>query len=162
MSMTYDDFRKLGIKIDMTRGKPSAEQLDLCSEPLTHVLKAGEFMSRDGFDCRNYGHALGLPEAREFGADLLGVAAEQVVAAGNSSLELMHDAIAFAILHGMADDNVVFENSTRIMAALQAQSTPFDLMLYPGQRHGIRTPAKQVQLWETYLAFFKRTLGGPN
>ncbi len=66
------------------------------------------------------------------------------------------------LLHGMADDNVVFENSTRIMAALQAQSTPFDLMLYPGQRHGIRTPAKQVQLWETYLAFFKRNLGGPN
>ena len=65
------------------------------------------------------------------------------------------------LLHGMADDNVVFENSTRIMAALQAQSTPFDLMLFPGQRHGIRPPAKQVQLWETYLAFFKRTLGGP-
>jgi dipeptidyl-peptidase-4 len=64
------------------------------------------------------------------------------------------------LLHGMADDNVVFENSTRIMAALQDQSTPFDLMLFPGQRHGIHTPAKQTQLWETYLAFFKRTLGG--
>jgi dipeptidyl-peptidase 4 len=63
------------------------------------------------------------------------------------------------LLHGMADDNVVFENSTRIMATLQEQSTPFDLMLYPGQRHGIRAPAKEVQLWETYLAFFKRTLG---
>jgi len=103
MSMTYDDFRKLGIKIDMTRGKPSAEQLDLSSDALANALKAGEFMSRDGIDCRNYGHALGLPEAREFGADLLGVASEQVVAAGNSSLELMHDAMAFAILHGMAD-----------------------------------------------------------
>jgi dipeptidyl-peptidase-4 len=65
------------------------------------------------------------------------------------------------LLHGMADDNVVFENSTRVMAALQAQSTPFDLMLYPGERHGIREPKKEVQLWETYLAFFKRTLGGP-
>jgi dipeptidyl-peptidase-4 len=64
------------------------------------------------------------------------------------------------LAHGMSDDNVVFENSTRIMAALQAQSTPFDLMLYPGERHGIRTPKKQVQLWETYLAFFNRALGG--
>lgn len=63
------------------------------------------------------------------------------------------------LLHGMADDNVVFENSTRIMAALQSQSTPFDLMLYPGERHGVQTPKKQVQLWETYLAFFDRTLG---
>ena len=65
------------------------------------------------------------------------------------------------LLHGMADDNVVFENSTRIMAALQAQATPFDLMLFPGQGHGIQTPPRQIQLWETYLAFFKRTLGGP-
>jgi dipeptidyl-peptidase-4 len=64
------------------------------------------------------------------------------------------------LLHGMADDNVVFENSTRIMAALQDQSTPFDLMLFPGQRHGVNTPRKQTQLWETYLAFFNRTLGG--
>jgi dipeptidyl-peptidase-4 len=64
------------------------------------------------------------------------------------------------LAHGMADDNVVFENSTRIMAALQNQSTPFDLMLYPGERHGVQTPKKQVQLWQTYLAFFHRTLGG--
>ena len=64
------------------------------------------------------------------------------------------------LVHGMADDNVVFENSTRIMAALQNQSTPFDLMLYPGERHGVQTPKKEVQLWETYLAFFSRTLGG--
>jgi dipeptidyl-peptidase-4 len=64
------------------------------------------------------------------------------------------------LVHGMADDNVVFENSTRIMAALENQSTPFDLMLYPGERHGVRTPAKEIQLWKTYLAFFSRTLGG--
>jgi dipeptidyl-peptidase-4 len=64
------------------------------------------------------------------------------------------------LVHGMADDNVVFENSTRIMAALENQATPFDLMLYPGERHGVQTPKKEVQLWETYLAFFERTLGG--
>lgn len=62
------------------------------------------------------------------------------------------------LAHGMADDNVVFENSTRIMAALQNQSTPFDLMLYPGERHGVQTPEKAVQLWKTYLAFLNRTL----
>jgi len=70
------------------------------------------------------------------------------------------DAPRLLLAHGMSDDNVVFENSTRIMAALQNQSTPFDLMVYPGERHGVRTPTKQTQLWETYLAFFKRTLGG--
>ena len=64
------------------------------------------------------------------------------------------------LLHGMADDNVVFENSTRTMAALQALGTPFDLMLFPGQRHGIKGPERRLQLWRTYLAFFARTLGG--
>jgi hypothetical protein len=77
MSMTYDDFRKLGLAIDMTRGKPSPAQLDLSSDALVNCLQAGEFMSRDGIDCRNYGYPLGLPEAREFGADLLGVVADQ-------------------------------------------------------------------------------------
>jgi dipeptidyl-peptidase-4 len=65
------------------------------------------------------------------------------------------------LLHGMADDNVVFENSTRTMAALQNLSIPFDLMLYPGERHGVATPKKQIQMWKTYLEFFNRTLGGP-
>jgi dipeptidyl-peptidase-4 len=63
------------------------------------------------------------------------------------------------LAHGMADDNVVFENSLRIMTALQNQATPFDLMLYPGERHGVETPENEVQLWKTYLAFFERNLG---
>ena len=63
------------------------------------------------------------------------------------------------LMHGMADDNVVFENSTRIMAALQNLSIPFDLMLYPGERHGVTTSKKQIQQWRTYLEFFNRNLG---
>ncbi len=65
------------------------------------------------------------------------------------------------LLQGMADDNVLFQNSTSVMNRLQELSTPFDLMLYPGQRHGVRTPARQLHLWRTFLAFFKRELGGP-
>ncbi len=65
------------------------------------------------------------------------------------------------LMHGMADDNVQFENSTRIMARLQELSKPFDLMLYPGERHGIHGDAKNLQQWRTWLAFFKRELGGP-
>ncbi len=65
------------------------------------------------------------------------------------------------LMHGMADDNVVFENSTRIMASLQNLSTPFDLMLYPGQRHGVSGPRRKLQQWRTWLAFFHRELGEP-
>lgn len=98
--MTYDDFKALNVSIDMTRGKPAPEQLDLSHELIETAPQAG-YRSRDGIDCRNYGHVLGLPEARELGAQLLGAPAEQVVAAGNSSLELMHDMLAFAVLHGL-------------------------------------------------------------
>jgi DNA-binding transcriptional MocR family regulator len=98
--MTYDDFKQLGLSIDMTRGKPAPEQLDLSRALIDEAGTAG-YLSRDGIDCRNYGHVLGLPEAREFGAQLLDTSAAQVVAAGNSSLELMHDALAFAMLFGV-------------------------------------------------------------
>lgn len=101
-TMTYDEFMALGLSIDMTRGKPAPEQLDLSQALIDDVPRAG-YLSRDGIDCRNYGHPLGLPEARELGAQLLGLPAAQVVAGGNSSLELMHDALAFAMLRGLPE-----------------------------------------------------------
>jgi dipeptidyl-peptidase-4 len=63
------------------------------------------------------------------------------------------------LMHGMADDNVIFENATRVIDAMQARSIPFDLMLYPGQRHGVRGNDRQLQQWRTYLEFFDRTIG---
>jgi DNA-binding transcriptional MocR family regulator len=100
MPMTYDDFKQLGMRLDMSRGKPAPEQLELSRALLEEAGTTG-FLSRDGIDCRNYGHLLGLPEARELGAALLEVPAAQVVAGGNSSLELMHDVLAFAMLFGV-------------------------------------------------------------
>ena len=63
------------------------------------------------------------------------------------------------ILHGMADDNVIFENATRVIDALQSRSVPFEMMLYPGQRHGVRGNERQLQQWRTYLDFLDRTIG---
>ncbi|WP_299176192.1 S9 family peptidase [uncultured Brevundimonas sp.] len=63
------------------------------------------------------------------------------------------------LLHGMADDNVIFGNATRVIDALQTKSTPFEMMLYPGQRHGIRGEPRQLQQWRTYLDFLDRTIG---
>ena len=64
-------------------------------------------------------------------------------------------------MQGMADDNVVFENGTRILAKLQDLGQTFDLMLFPGQRHGIRGPKRQLSRELTELNFFERELGGP-
>ncbi len=63
------------------------------------------------------------------------------------------------LLHGMSDDNVPFDNATRMMAALQQRGVVFDTAVYPGQRHGVRGLPLQLHLWRTYLDFFDRTLG---
>jgi dipeptidyl-peptidase-4 len=66
------------------------------------------------------------------------------------------------LLHGMADDNVVFENSTRVMDKLQAAGVPFELMVYPGQRHGLAGTQRKLQQWRVMFDFFHRTLGAPH
>jgi dipeptidyl-peptidase 4 len=63
------------------------------------------------------------------------------------------------LLHGMADDNVVFENSTALMAALQAAGRRFELMVYPGATHGVSGEARQLHLWRTITDFLDRRVG---
>lgn len=63
------------------------------------------------------------------------------------------------LIHGLADDNVVFDHSARMMAALQKAGRPFETMVYPGQTHAIRDPALQTHLWRTIMAFLDRTVG---
>lgn len=62
------------------------------------------------------------------------------------------------IIHGLADDNVVFDHSAKMMAALQKAGRPFETMVYPGQTHRIAEPALQRHMWETILAFLDRTV----
>jgi DNA-binding transcriptional MocR family regulator len=92
--------RPLGI--NLTRGIPAAEQLDLV-EGLLALPGAGNWRGQDGTDCRNYGGLVGLPEARRLFAGLLDVPAQSLLVGGNSSLALMHDCIVFALLHGPCD-----------------------------------------------------------
>lgn len=63
------------------------------------------------------------------------------------------------LVHGMADDNVTFDNTTRVMSALQDMDKPFDVMTYPGQRHGIRGETRQTHLLRTRMSFLERHLG---
>ena len=93
----YEDVRAQGLKLDLTRGKPSAEQLDLAEALLT--LPEGH-LDADGVDVRNYGGLNGLRELREMFAELLWVDPAQVVAGGNSSLTMMHDVLVQLLLHG--------------------------------------------------------------
>lgn len=65
------------------------------------------------------------------------------------------------IIHGMADDNVVFENSSELISKLQADAVPFEMMLYPGYTHRVSGPKISVHLWETIFAFLDRNGAGP-
>jgi len=97
---TYDRLRGRNLALDMTRGKPAPEQLDLTDEILT-IVKPGETDGGNGDDYRNYGYLAGIPEARAFFAEYMGAEPDEVVVCGNSSLNLMYDALAGAMLHGM-------------------------------------------------------------
>ncbi|MFT5562860.1 MAG: hypothetical protein ACI9Z9_002745, partial [Litorivivens sp.] len=90
---TYEGYRTAGLNLDLTRGKPAADQLDL-SDELDGILN-GFFLLQDGTDVRNYGGLLGIPEARQLGAEMLDSKAEHIMVGGNSSLNLMHTYVDF-------------------------------------------------------------------
>ena len=95
----YEDIKTQKLSLDMTRGKPCREQLDMGSDLLTN-LKPGDVYALDGSDCRNYGLPLGIPEARKFFADMLDIKAEQVIVGNNSSLNVMFDTLMRSIVFG--------------------------------------------------------------
>ncbi len=96
----YEDYKALGLKLDMTRGKPAREQLDI-TEPLLGVLSSKDDCIIDGIDCRNYGILDGIPAAKRIFSDILGVPTEKIIVGGNSSLNLMYDTVARAMLSGV-------------------------------------------------------------
>src|SRR6185369_2735549 len=90
----YADLQAKGLKLDLTRGKPSPAQLDLSNALLT--LPGEDFRDGDGTDTRNYGGLHGLPELRA-------ISVPNLIAGNNASLELMHDVVVFSMLHGGVD-----------------------------------------------------------
>lgn len=98
----YDAFQAKGLKLNLTRGKPSSAQLDLSNELLA-LPGSSDFNAEGATDCRNYGGLQGLAEARRLFSGLMGAPAEQVVIGNNSSLALMHDTVVFALLKGACD-----------------------------------------------------------
>lgn len=95
LSEEYRSFKSAGLKLDLTRGKPSAKQLDLANG-LDGVLE-GFYVLQDGTDVRNYGGIAGIPEARALGGAIMGLPASKVMVGGNSSLTLMHQYVAFML-----------------------------------------------------------------
>ncbi len=108
----YEAFAKRGLRLNLTRGKPSSEQLDLCNELLG--LPGVDGYVSDAIDTRNYGELQGLPALRALLAPVFGVTAERVIIGDNSSLSLMHDAVVFALLKGTCDSERPWAKESRV------------------------------------------------
>jgi DNA-binding transcriptional MocR family regulator len=98
----YSALQQLGLKLDLTRGKPSPQQLDLSVE-LLGLPGQSDFLAEDKTDIRNYGGLQGLVEARRLFTKMVGAPHQQIIVGNNASLALMHDVLVFALLKGTCD-----------------------------------------------------------
>ena len=100
----YDALKAQGLSLNMARGKPSKQQLDMVSDILD-VLRPDSDFNSDGIDARNYGNLEGLPACRKLFADLLGVKPENIFVGGSASLQMMYDTIAKCYTHGRVNSD---------------------------------------------------------
>ncbi|MCH5198850.1 MAG: aminotransferase class I/II-fold pyridoxal phosphate-dependent enzyme [Oscillospiraceae bacterium] len=114
----YREYLALGISINMARGRPSPEQLDLSDDLLNLNKNDIELKDASGADCRNYGVLNGTLRSRELFGDMLGVSAENVITCGSSSLNLMFDYISQCCTHGTLGNDPWFYNKNRKFIAI--------------------------------------------
>ena len=101
LEIEYAELKAKNLKLDMSRGKPCPQQLDLSMDALTVLKTEDDLKSENGFDCRNYGILEGVMEARKLIADITDATPEEVFIGGNSSLNLMYMMITQAWIHGI-------------------------------------------------------------
>ena len=101
LNKEYEEAKAKGLKLDMSRGKPAASQLDMEMD-FMNVLNADSILKTEaGVDCRNYGIMDGIPEARKLIGDVLGVSADNIIVFGNASLNIMYDTVARSEIFGV-------------------------------------------------------------
>ena len=101
LEQTYSQLKAKGLKLNMARGKPGADQLELSLPMLDTLNSRSDCHDASGLDCRNYGELLGIPEARKLFADYMGVSPEETIVVGSASLTFMYDCMARAMLLGV-------------------------------------------------------------
>lgn len=101
LTKKYEDVKAKGLSLDMSRGKPGVDQLELSMPMLNLVNENSDMKCESGVDCRNYGVLEGIPEAKRLMSEMIGTDPEHVIVFGNSSLNVMFDTIARCMLRGV-------------------------------------------------------------
>ena len=103
LTAQYEDYKSKGLKLNMARGKPGAEQLAI-SMPMLDVLNSSsDCRADDGADCRNYGELSGISDAKKLFSEYMGVGTDEIIVVGSTSLTFMYDCLARAMLTGVLD-----------------------------------------------------------
>lgn len=110
----YNEFKQRNLKLDMSRGKPCKEQLDISEGLLTALSHNEDCFGENGIDYRNYGLLDGIPEMKRIFADLLEVSENEIIVGGNSSLNMMYDSVARAMLFGVLGSEKPWSKYDRI------------------------------------------------
>ncbi len=101
LNAEYEEAKKKGLSLDMSRGKPAVSQLAMGMDIMNALTIESDMKSENGLDVRNYGVLEGIPEARKLMAEIMGVKPENVIVCGNSSLNIMYDTVARSMTHGV-------------------------------------------------------------
>lgn len=108
----YDELKSRNLTLNLTRGKPSSEQLDICTDLLS--LPGENYIDKDDTDCRNYGNLVGLTSIREIWAEVLGVDLKNLIAADSSSLNIMFDLVSWSYIWGNNDSEKPWKDEEKV------------------------------------------------
>lgn len=129
----YQQFKAKELKLDMSRGKPGSDQIDLSMKLLDAVSSRDSYKTQAGFDARNYGVLDGIPEAKQLFADILEVSPDNVIVGGNSSLNMMFDVIANAMTHGFVENKPLMkEKKVKFLCPSPGYDRHFSICQYFG------------------------------
>ncbi|MBO5230354.1 MAG: aminotransferase class I/II-fold pyridoxal phosphate-dependent enzyme [Clostridia bacterium] len=127
----YNSYKALGLKLDMSRGKPGADQLELTNDMLDPAL-LGDFKASNGFDVRNYGVLDGIPECKKLFSEILDVAPENLIVFGNASLTIMYDYIAQCMLFGAGAEPWAKQSGIKFLCPVPGYDRHFAILEHFG------------------------------
>ncbi len=132
VSAKYEHFRSMHLDLDMSRGKPGFDNMDLSEKMFDMVGNNIGFKNISGIDCRNYGGLDGLTELKTLFAELLGLEPDQIIVGGNSSLNMMFDTIAQGMTHGMGGEPWAKQEGLKFLCPVPGYDRHFAITEYFG------------------------------